>query len=625
MKTVCTVTRTRMTRRQFCIATGAAATMHADVLPGIWIEATSFANLGGWVIDQQSIDQMGSAFLLAHGNGVPVKDAVTAVEIPTAGRYFPFIRTRDWVGPWKTPHTVPELKATGSPGQFRLEINGKPLAATFGLDGAQWHWERAEAVELPAGPVEFCLKDQTGFDARCSSIYLSPTPDPPLPDSVVDVRATRSRLKGFEPENAGHFDLVVVGGGVAGICAALGAGRRGLKVALIQNRPIVGGNTSSEIRVSPGSVHSVEPYVGLGRIVAEFDWAGRTVAPEEARRFYQGDDARAKLLDAEPNITLFLSHHCYQVETEGGSLQAVYVQDLRSGVLRRITGTLFADCSGDANLGFPAGADWRMGRESKADTGEARAVDVADEQVLGSTLHWYATSGTVPATFPNIPWALPFDEARCQHVTAGSWNWETGFHLDQSTKTEITRDHMLRAIYGNWAYQKNHAADSERYQYFTLSWVGYVLGKRESRRLLGDVIYSQHDLDSGTMYPDGMIASDWGIDIHVPDPKNDLQFPGWAFRAVHQHYDKGKAPMRWLPYRSLYSRNIDNLFMAGRNSSCTHVAFAWFRNQRTTGMMGELIGMAAWLCKKHGTLPRGVYKQHLDELKSIARASSESA
>ena len=177
----------------------------------------------------------------------------------------------------------------------------------------------------------------------------------------------------------------------------------------------------------------------------------------------------------------------------------------------------------------------------------------------------------------------------------------------------------LRAINGNRAFQKNHSTKSDWYRDLDLAWVAYVLGKRESRRLMGDVIYSQHDLDTGRVYPDGMIACNWGIDIHVPDPKNSRLFAGRPFRAVAEHHDKFKAPMRSLPYRSLYSRNIDNLFMAGRNGSCTHVAFAWFRNQRTTGMMGEAIGLAASICVERTVKPQAVYKKHLKELLSLAK------
>jgi hypothetical protein len=181
---------------------------------------------------------------------------------------------------------------------------------------------------------------------------------------------------------------------------------------------------------------------------------------------------------------------------------------------------------------------------------------------------------------------------------------------------------MLRAIYGNWSFQKNASTRKGSYRELALAWVGYVLGKRESRRLMGDVIYSEHDLTSGKEYPDGLIACNWGIDIHLPNPVNDRQFAGWAFRAIAEHPDKGRAPMRWQPYRCLYSRNVENLFMAGRNTSCTHVALAWFRCQRTTAMMGEAVGLAASICAEEACRPRGVYEGHLAELLRRARVGA---
>jgi hypothetical protein len=304
---------------------------------------------------------------------------------------------------------------------------------------------------------------------------------------------------------------------------------------------------------------------------------------------------------------------------DGNKIRAIYAVDTSTGESVRLETKLAADCSGDANLGILAGADFRVGRESKSQSGESRAPDQTDHQVLGSTLHWYSEETKSPRKFPDCPWALMFTEESCQQATQGAWNWETGFHHDQVADVELVRDYMLRAIYGNWDFQVNQSHRKDAYAKRELKWVGYVLGKRESRRLLGDVIYSQLDLEKNTEYPDNCIACDWGIDIHIPDPKNAALFGGEAFRSVSEHWDRSDAPMRWLPYRSLYSRNVENLLMAGRNVSCTHIAFAWFRCQRTTGMMGEAIGMAASICREHDVLPRDVYRQYLDQYKELLK------
>ncbi len=610
-------------RRDFCnamLAAGAWTTSKAaagadNETAMVLVEAEAFDNPGGWVVDQQSVPPMGSSYLLAHGFGVPVADAVTQVRFPEPGRYHVFVRTRDWTGPWKTGDTSATVKAKGSPGVFEALVDSRPLPVKFGAESAAWHWQSGGEIEISSRTAEIRLRDLTGFDARCEAIVFSKSPDFKPPESRDEMRAWRASLHGFpaEPALAGEFDLLVAGGGVAGICASIAAARSGLKVALIHDRPVLGGNSSSEIRVSPNSVRNVPPFPNLGNVVKEFDW-NRPAEYNDDGTFELGDKLRLLIVKAETNISLYLNHHVCAVRKSGDTIVSADAAETHSGRLHRFQAKLFADCTGDATLGYLAGADFRMGRESMGESGESRAPETSDDQVLGSTLHWYTRETPDPSPFPDCPWALKFTEESCLHAIQGAWNWETGYLRNQACETELIRDHMLRAIYGNWSFQKNHSASRERYANRELAWVAYVLGKRESRRLMGDVIYSQHDLEKGTSYPDACIACDWGIDIHVPDPDNERHFPGWPFMAVHQHYDKGKAPMRWLPYRSLYSRNIANLFMAGRNVSCTHVGLAWFRCQRTTGMMGEVAGLAASLCAKRSATPRGLYQNHLDDL-----------
>jgi hypothetical protein len=181
---------------------------------------------------------------------------------------------------------------------------------------------------------------------------------------------------------------------------------------------------------------------------------------------------------------------------------------------------------------------------------------------------------------------------------------------------ELIRDHALRVTYGNWSFLKNHAAYRAKFAHRRLAWVAHIGGKRESRRLLGDVILCQQDIENGRRFPDASVTTTWGIDLHYPSPENTKHFPGWEFRSVAR--TKPIKPYA-IPFRTLYSRNVPNLLMAGRNISVTHVALGTVRVQRTTGMMGEVVGMAASLCKEHGTTPRGVYEDHLEELKALMR------
>jgi hypothetical protein len=186
---------------------------------------------------------------------------------------------------------------------------------------------------------------------------------------------------------------------------------------------------------------------------------------------------------------------------------------------------------------------------------------------------------------------------------------------DQITEFEYIRDHALRAVYGNWAFLKNHSRGRTKFADRKLEWVAFVAGKRESRRLLGDVILQQQDIQLRKRFDDAFVTTTWSIDLHYPDPKNTRHFPGQEFRSIAKFTKIEPYP---IPYRCLYSRNVGNLLMAGRCISVTHVALGTVRVMRTGGMMGELIGMAASLCKRHNTDPRGVYQNHLNELKRLA-------
>jgi len=208
----------------------------------VFIEAESFSDPGGWVVDQQSIDIMGSSYLLAHGLGVPVKDARTTITFPAKGKYRVWVRTRDWVAPWDVP---------GAPGKFKLLINNSALETTFGTEGKSWHWQDGGTVRISKGNSEIALHDLTGFEGRCDAILLTTNQKFRPPDEKAPLDDFRKASLGLNtaPGNGGDYDLVVVGGGMAGCCAAVSAARYGCKVALIQNRPVLGGNNSSEVRV----------------------------------------------------------------------------------------------------------------------------------------------------------------------------------------------------------------------------------------------------------------------------------------------------------------------------------------------------------------------------------------
>lgn len=592
----------------------AAALLATSTAHLVLVEAESFADTGGWVIDQEFADHMGSAFLLAHGMGTPVADAHTDIQIPEAGAYRVWVRTRDWVAPWNAP---------GAPGRFNLLINGKHLEATFGTQGEAWHWHDGGTIELPSGKIVLALHDLTGFDGRCDAIVLAADASFRPPDDGPVLAAFRKQALGLGPlpEDAGPFDLVVVGGGIAGSTTAISAARLGLRVALIQDRPVLGGNSSSEIRVSPVGDVNLPPYPALGVVVAELDSAHRGFAKPAAT---YDDEKKHRVVNAEKNIHLFMNTHAFAVEKQGNKITAVTARDLMTSRELRFSAPLFADCTGDADIGFLAGAEFRYGRESKAETGEPSAQVVADRHTSGTTIMWYSEDTGGPVQFPQTPWALQFSEETVQNATNGGVHWEAGCSRDQLAEAELIRDSLFRAIYGNWSYQKNQSADKAKYENLRLvGWVGYVAGKRETRRLLGDVVLGEQDIVESRAFPDACVTATWCMDLHVPDPKNLAQFQDDSFRTVAVYIKK---PPYAIPYRCFYSRNIDNLFMAGRDISVTHVALGSVRVQRTTGMMGEVVGMAAAIAHKHNTSPRGVYENHLAKLKdAMTRGAGKSA
>ncbi|WP_138992107.1 FAD-dependent oxidoreductase [Larkinella sp. C7] len=570
----------------------------------VFVETESFENKGGWVIDQQSFVVMGSSYLMAHGMGRPVKDAATTVRFPKPGKYQIWVRTKDW---------APFPKG---PGKFQVVVDGKPLKTVFGESGSDaWKWYAGGEVDVKSDQVKLAIHDLTGFNGRCDAILFTNAPKFTPSDKPEELTAFRNKLLNLtgKPTEAGNFDLVVVGGGIAGTCAAISASRMGLKVALIQDRPVLGGNNSSEVRVHLRGDVDKNHYPKLGRIVREMDNGDPGNGHPDGLEY--GDARKTDIIKAERNITLYLNTHVYKIEKKGNAVAAVIGRDIATNKEVRFTGTYFSDCTGDGTLGYLAGADYRFGRESKAETGESLAAEKADNFTLGTSNLWASLERDTASSFPETPWALSFSDEYHIDEARADWQWETGFgNLNTITDAEKIRDHNLRAVYGNWSYLKNNK--KAKYGKRELAWVAYIGGKRESRRLLGDHILTQMDIQDGKQHPDGTVTATWTIDLHFPDAKNSKYFEGQEFFAGTKHI---KVAPYTIPYRCLYSKNITNLFMAGRNISTTHVAFGSTRVMRTCGMMGEVVGFAAYVAKKYNTTPRGVYQEHLPEFMAIIK------
>jgi hypothetical protein len=609
----------------FILTAACAVLMSSTLLRAedpVFVEAEAFADKGGWAVDQQYMDVMGSPVLLAHGLGTPVADASTEVAFPKTGTYRVFVRTRNWIAPWFKQY---------APGKFQLSINGKTLDTVFGTEGDAWHWQSGGTIEIKDPQVKLTIHDLTGFDGRLDALLFTADKGytPPEDVKVLDLIRRKTLHLAATPLEApeakdGNFDLIVSGGGIAGICSAISAARLGCKVCLIQNRPQLGGNNSSEVRVHLQGRMGYPPYPNLGNLVNEID-------PMQDGNAQTGEVYKDwKKLDAikkEKNITLYLNTQIIAAITDKNkddsiTIKSVIGKNIETGIETKFTGKLFADCTGDGAVGYLAGADWRMGRESKAETGEELAPEKADKMTMGASVQWYSVpaldndGNLLKTTFPPLPWAHQFTAESAQPMVHGDWDWETGLNFDQVWDIERIRDNGLRAAYGHWAYMKNQSEPKWRDKADTrkLGWVAFVAGKRESRRLLGDVILREQDIVQGEKYPDASFITTWTIDLHYPETKNEKFFSEEAFRTTAKH--KGIQPYA-IPYRTLYSRNVNNLFMAGRCISVTHVALGTIRVMRTGGMMGEVVGMAASLAKKNNTTPRGVYKEHLEELQAL--------
>ncbi len=571
--------------------------------PLLFVEAEQFATYGGWVLDQQCMAQMGSPYLLAHGLGRPVADATTTMTVPTAGTFRVWVRTRDWVAPWGLP---------GAPGRFQVLVNGVPLAVTFGTDGADWAWQDGGVVELRDGETTVTLHDLTGFEGRCDALLFSADPAFVPPNHLDDLSRFRREALALpeQPRDGGAFDLVVVGGGIAGMCAAVTAARFGLRVALVHDRPVLGGNNSNEVCVNLAGETNLPPYPQLGNLVQEFDPAEVLLRGHDCLAPTKEDPRRARVA-TEERLTLLTGYRMVGVEVAGTTVNAVFAQDIVSGLQLRVEGHWVADCTGDGDVGYLAGADYDMTL-----TGH-----------MGPTNLWRAVDTGAPAPFPPCPWALdlrdkPFPgrgEYSAQWAepglgSLGQWFWESGFDLDPIADQERIRDRNFLAMYGAWDALKN--VDG-RYPNHQLGWGGFLAGKRESRRLFGDVVVTRGDLFQPRNFPDACVPCTWHMDLHVPHRDYQRGFEGDEFISwcVQGPFP---APF-WLPYRALYSRNVSNLFMAGRDISVTHEALGAVRVMRTCGMMGEVVGMAATLCHRQQTTPRGIYTDHLEALREMLR------
>ena len=409
-------------------------------------------------------------------------------------------------------------------------------------------------------------------------------------------------------------DFCIVGGGMAGICAAISAARQGVHVVLMHERPVLGGNASSEIRMWICGAHgdnNRETGI-LEEIALENLYRNPT------KNYYIWDTVLYDFIMREPNITLLLNCTCMDAQTKVGNfphgreieIQSVTGYQMTTQTFFDVSATYFADCSGDSILAPLTGAACRSGREGKHDFGEPTHVEVADDLHMGMSLllQGRETTQNIPFTPPSWALKLQAEDFNNRHLNIHT-SWENYWYLELGGNrhaihdTEEVSKELLPLALGTWDYIKNSGNQSA--DTWELDFLGFLPGKRESRRMVGAYTITANDILQNRDFPDVVAYGGWPIDDHYPD--------GFYHKGQPNTNILPDMPYR-IPYRSLYSANVSNLFFAGRNISMTHMAMSSLRVMATCGLMGQAVGTAVAVAKCYGTTPHGVYQDHIQEV-----------
>jgi hypothetical protein len=412
-------------------------------------------------------------------------------------------------------------------------------------------------------------------------------------------------------------DLVIVGGGLTGTCAAVTAARAGLKVILVQDRPVLGGNCSSEVRLW---ILGATSHMGNNNRWAREGGVIDGIMLDNINRNPDGnplifDIVLLEKVVEEANITLLLNTAVYDLDKKSGSendaIETVYAFCSQNSTKYVLSAPLFCDSSGDGILGFLAGAAFRMGAESMEEFGEKFAPDKAYGELLGHSMYFYSKDIGRPVKFTPPSFALQdiTDIPRYKTFSPKDfgcrlWWLEYGGRLDTVHDTETIKWELWKVVYGAWNYIKNSGEFPEA-ENMTLEWVGTIPGKRESRRFEGDYLIKQQDIVEQKTFGDTVAFGGWSLDLHPADGVYSDQ------SGCNQWHSKG---VYSIPYRCFYSKNINNLFIAGRIISATHVAFASTRVMATSATGGQAVAVAAAIAKKYNCTPREVGELHLEEL-----------
>ncbi|MGN0847748.1 MAG: FAD-dependent oxidoreductase [Kiritimatiellia bacterium] len=594
-------------------------------VPGfLWLEAEGFADYGDWRLDTQFTHKMGSAYLIAPGVGRPLAgDARTTLAIPRAGTWRAWVRTKDW---------LPEF----SPGVFTLCVNGAAGKRLGAAKREGWGWELAGEWKLPAGSVEVALKDLSGAFARCDAILFTtdaaytPVEDedvvphgmegvPTCTDAVRGAQsargAARRKFRG-EAEaivDGGSYDVVVVGAGTAGMGAALAAARTGARVALVHDRPVLGGNSSCELGIGTdgaaiGSLRGRQNLRESGLCEEANLIRGRTPTKTLSAAY-------RLLAAAEKTFVECPNQRVQSVEKAGDAITAVLARSTLTGARTRYQAKIFIDCTGDGWVGVFADAARMYGREAQHEFNEWPAPEVRDDLTMSGclmdrSLCYSHARRSQPVPYHAPAWAkvLPpdFDRPWIRHIGPEWWN-EHGGRFDDCRDPERARDELIRIAFAYWDWIKNASPLKDQAANHEITFVPYMNGRREGYRLRGDYVLTAIDCLEGRMFPDRISYGGWPLDTH--DPLGMENAKGNGYWCKHP-----SVPVYSIPYRCLYSANISNLMFAGRCVSVTHIALGSVRVEATLFTLGQAAGTAAGFASRAGLTPRAYGERHIADL-----------
>ena len=426
------------------------------------------------------------------------------------------------------------------------------------------------------------------------------------------------------------FDLVVVGGGLSGLCAALAAARNGTRTAIVQDRPVFGGNSSSEIRVVPLGAASGAAWAAETGIVHELILADR--ATNHQSFFDHGlinshyDFTLAEAARQQDGLAVYLNTsvrgvHCIEIPLSGrdddytrtiASLQASQLGSEKEFIFRA---KQFIDATGDGTVGALAGAEYRYGREARSEFAEPLAPIAADDGTLGSTITMRARKIDRPAPYKPPTWVAQYTspsdfvlDRQLYHLErdnfGGYWWLEVNAPFHQIDDNQAIRDELHRHVLGVWNYLKNHSPEKERFADYVLDWMGTIPGKRESRRLIGDVTITENDLHLDRRWPDSIAYASWWIDLHVKGGVNNRTEPAERENIDQRYSNYVRIVPASLPLRAYYSRNVSNLWLAGRNLSASHIGIGPVRVMLSLAAQAQAVGTAASYAQEHQLTPR---------------------